>query len=59
MLPNNAPIPKITKKAKKAREQQRPNVFVTYFCRVKLLPINEALYNMNNFKGLIFILLYI
>ena len=52
MLPIDTPVPKIAKKAQTGREQQTPNVFDTFFCCVKLPPINEALYNMNNKKAL-------
>ena len=52
MLPIYTPIPKIAKKAQTGREQQTPNVFDTFFCCVKLPPINEALFNMNNKKAL-------
>ena len=52
MLPIDTHFPKIAKKAQTGRKQQKPNVFDTFFCCVKLPPINEALYNMNNEKVL-------
>ena len=59
MLSIDTPILKIAKKTQKGREQQKPNVFDALFCCVKLPPINEALYNMNNKKPYVYIVTHL